>query len=650
MTSISVVTVTDRELDAHLERATRVVRSFSFRTPETVAGGGEADAGKAATLRGRSIAYRPLRSAEPPKPAEREFSLSGRINAIAPRDELFTDVEHRVLRVLRRAVQVYFQIYQYYEEASGLDRLKADNRAGRLSERAEPELLEKIEAASAASLFALCSFTLSALRSDAREASGDAAFELPAPDALPLGSQTDALHACLHYVHEAIDAQARDDASLVRSVAEAARQQAERLAALSGSLQHLEFFTRYHYRIDPDDVLVAGFELPDERVTSDIAVQRKRPEDVVGNHVAKLEASRIAQRLVCYDLERQANPFIDLGGFVFSFIGDGSPGTGKTTLIQMVVSLLQDYAEVAGLPLRYQNFSVDEISDYQGRSGQNAKRFCRAIMDPRVVAFGTIDDVDQVCGNRNDRNASAGQLEVTGVFMQELGGANTVIRGNATFGLFSNYPEKVDDALRQRTQARFQVDGPETHEDFTDLLHLLLSRSCELPLGDDYEPLATQQIRRVIEQKYGEHDTPSSPALRAVLEAAAERAPGGALASWRDFGDYLYAIKQHDPRFTGRAIKNISDAIQSRMMDFDLPGQWLQERAAFFDQPYETRVAMIAELRGEITPQIVLQEINRYADSEARYTDAAAERELEERTRQIALDARARKAAAERSG
>ena len=345
MTSISVVTVTDRELDPHLERATREVRSFSFRSPERAPDG----VNEGATLRGRQIAYRPLRSAEPPKPAEREFSLSGRINEIVPRDELFTETEHSVLRVLRRAIQVYLQVYRYYEEASGLDRLKAENREGRLAERSEPELLEKIEAASAASLFALCSFTLSSLRSDTRSVADDSAIDLAPPDAFPLGSQADALHACLHYFYSAIDAHARDDASLLRAMTQAARQQAERLSALAGSLQHLEFFTRYHYRIDPDDVLVAGFELPDERVHSDIEVQRKRPEDVVGNHVAKLEASRIAQRLVCYDALRQTNPFVELGGFVFSFIGDGSPGTGKTTLIQMVVSLLQDYSEVAGL-------------------------------------------------------------------------------------------------------------------------------------------------------------------------------------------------------------------------------------------------------------------------------------------------------------
>ncbi len=648
MSSISVVSIGDRELDRHLERATREVVSFPFREP--AAGGGEAP-GAGVVLRGRRIAYRPLQGregAESTTSGEREFSIAGRIREITPRDELYTDTEHHVLRVIRRGVQVFLQVYDYFEQASGLDRLKLANRGGRLAAGAEPELEARLEAASAAALFAFQCYVFARLVDYRRDATEGLSFQIDTPVELYLGSRTRALRAALHHLFGAIDGHARDDASLVAAVRDAARELAERLQTLQHSLQHLDFFTRYHYRIEPDGVLIAGFALPEPGAARDIQVPRKRPEEVVGNHLAKLEAARIAQRLVCYDLERQQNPFVELGGFTFSFIGDGSPGTGKTTLIQMIVSLLREYSAVAGLPLRYQNFSVDEISDYQGRSGQNAKRFCQYVMDPRAVGFGTIDDVDQVCGNRNDRHASAGQLEVTGVLMQELGGASTVVRGNASIGLFSNHPGRVDDALRQRMQARFLVDGPRTLEDFTDLLHILLGRSFELPLGEGYQPLATQQVRRVIEEKYAEHGVPKSPALREILDRVSGRKGSGGLSSWRAFGEYLHALSRHDERFTGRAIKNISDAVHARMMDFDLPAEWLEKREAFFGRPYQTRLEMIAELRGEITPELVVQEINRYADSEARYLDSAEERALEERTREILLDARARKAAARR--
>lgn len=641
MPSRNTVSVTQPDLDKHLERATREVEGFAYR-----AAAARAEPEPTAQLGERRIAMRPLQSLDPPRPAETSFRLADRIQSIAPRDALLSDVENRVLRVIRRAIQVYLVIYDCYDDASGSSRLKADNQQGRLSASAEPELAAKVETGSAASAFALNSFILSKLASDTE--SGDDSHDLVSPEPHPLHSKTETLRSNLHYFYSAIESHARDDASLLRAVRAAAREQVSTLRAVANHLQYTEAFTRYEYRIEADDVVVSGFEYPEERGGGPIEIQTRRPEEVVGNHIAKLEATRIAQRLACYDLELGQNPFVELGGFVFSFIGDGSPGTGKTTLIQMVVSLLTQYCDVAQLPLRYENFSVDEISDYQGRSGHNAKRFCRSILDPRVVGFGTVDDVDQVCGNRGDRNASSGQLEVTGVFMQELGGANTVVRGNASFGLFSNYPEKVDDALRQRTQARFTVDGPQTQEDFTDLLHILLGESWKMPLGRGYEPLASQEVRRMIDQKYSEHDTPKSATLLAVFESEIDKAGTKGFSTWRDFGEYLHAIGKSDPRFTGRAVKNISDAVRSRMMDFDLPAEWLEKHSVFFARPYPERVEMIHELQGEITPEIVMQEINRYADSEARYGDAAQQREFQQRVAEILLETRARKHASER--
>jgi hypothetical protein len=645
VTSRSVVTLTDRELARHLEAATAKVLAFPFRAPQPVP-----EAAAEGLPGERRAVYRPLQSVAPAgRAGAQEYRIAERIRAISPDDELFTDVEHRVLRTIRRGVQVFLRIHEATEQASGLDRLKAANQAGQLASRDETELAEKVEAAAAAALFALHAYVATQLRDVERDATERLSFEVDPPAEVPLAGRMEALHAGLHHLWRAIDAHARDDASLVRAVTEAARGYARRLQVLQHSLPYVEFFTRYNYRIEPEGMLLAGFELPEPHGASAIQVPVKRPEEVVGNHRAKLEAGRIAQRLACYDVERQANPFVELGGFVFTFLADGSPGTGKTTLIQMIVTLLRDYTQVAGLPLRYQNFSVDEISDYQGRSGQNARRFCDAILDPRVVGFGTVDDVDQVCGNRSDKNASAGQLEVTAVFMQQLSGANTVIRGNASFGLFSNYPEKIDEALRQRAQGRLLVDGPQTHADFTDLLHILLRRHWDLPLGDGYTPLAAQRVREIVREKYAEHDVPRDPALRRLFEQVVGSAgPDRKLSSWLEFGVYLHALQRHDARFTGRAVRNVTDAVLARMMDFDLPAEWLEKREAFFGQPWERRIAMLTELRGEITPEIVLQEIHRYADSDARYADAAEARAFEERTRQIALDVRARRAAAER--
>ena len=76
---------------------------------------------------------------------------------------------------------------------------------------------------------------------------------------------------------------------------------------------------------------------------------------------------KLAKMLMAYDFDRRLNPFAELGGFIFTFMGDGKPGTGKTTLIQMMAGLINDYCQNAGLcvPL-----SEPEHRQYRQLSGQ----------------------------------------------------------------------------------------------------------------------------------------------------------------------------------------------------------------------------------------------------------------------------------------
>jgi energy-coupling factor transporter ATP-binding protein EcfA2 len=245
----------------------------------------------------------------------------------------------------------------------------------------------------------------------------------------------------------------------------------------------LEAFTGASWQVEADGFAINGFSPARKAKGGTITMQFKTPQEVVGNHIAKYQAMRLAKMLMAYDFDRKLNPFAELGGFIFTFMGDGKPGTGKTTLIQMMAGMIHEYCGVAGYPFRYQNLSVDNIDSYQGKSGQNARAFINAVLDPAVIGFGTIDDIDQIAGKRGDRQSSAGALEITSVLMDAFAGANTVVRGNCTFGMFSNYPENVDDALRQRAGARFLVDGPQTREDYIDILALLLGKKHEIPLG-----------------------------------------------------------------------------------------------------------------------------------------------------------------------
>jgi SpoVK/Ycf46/Vps4 family AAA+-type ATPase len=358
----------------------------------------------------------------------------------------------------------------------------------------------------------------------------------------------------------------------------------------------------------------------------------KEPHQVVGNHIAKYQALRLSKMLMAYDFDRRLNPFAELGGFIFTFMGDGLPGTGKTILIQMMAGLINGYCEVAGYPFRYMNLSTESIDSYQGKSAQNAKTFINSIIDPSVIGFGTIDDIDQLAGKRGDRQSSAGQLEITAVLMESFAGANTVVRGNCTFGMFSNYPENVDDALRQRAGARFLVDGPQTRADYIDILALLMGKNHDIPLGD-HELYAAQEIKKAVAASFESHNRPHEDGLIRVYERVEKDL--GKLDTIAKLGTYLKGIQQADPRFTGRAIKNITDAVKVRAMDFELPDEWMEEPELFLFKDYDTKSAMIEELRKPITIEMVIQEINRYADSEFRYADKSDEAAIADAVRDM---------------
>ncbi len=335
---------------------------------------------------------------------------------------------------------------------------------------------------------------------------------------------------------------------------------------------------------------------------------------------------RLTKMLMAYDFDRRLNPFAELGGFIFTFMGDGKPGTGKTTLIQMMAGMLNDYCKVALYPFRYQNFSIDQIDSYQGKSGQNAKAFIDSVLDPSVIGYGTIDDIDQVAGKRGDRQSSAGQQEVTAVFMGAFAGANTVVRGNCTFGMFSNFPENVDDALRQRAGARFLVDGPQSREDYIDILALLLGKNHAIPVGE-HDLFASQEIKRAVTASFAGHAKPHEAGLLKVWDEVQGKI--GSLDTIAKLGDYLKAIQQADERFTGRAVKNITDAVKVRAMDFELPDEWMEQPDLFLFKPYDEKLAMIKSLMTPISVDMVVQEINRYADSEFRYADKSDEVAIE---------------------
>jgi len=213
--------------------------------------------------------------------------------------------------------------------------------------------------------------------------------------------------------------------------------------------------------------------------------------------------------------------------------------------------------------------------------------------------------------------------------------------------MFSNYPENVDDALRQRAGARFLVDGPKTREDYIDILSLLLGKNHAIPLGD-HALFANQEIKKAVAASFDSHARPHEEGLVRVYEQVSKDI--GKLDTIAKLGTYLKGIQQADPRFTGRAIKNITDAVKVRAMDFELPDEWMENPDLFLFKEYDTKKAMIESLRQPITVEMVIQEINRYADSEFRYADKSDEVAIETAVREMGRMEEARRRYMERKG
>ncbi len=554
--------------------------------------------------------------------------LIDRIRATDGDDPLVSPLQATVMHVLRRALAVALAVGETYAEATGLVDLRRRNLAGSLPGDRKTEFTELLGAEALAVAHVFANATAFLLGGHGSEVS----VEVGEVEEILTDNSQLALHGALWELNQDIAAHASDDARLVATVTGFAEQLMEKVALRAQNAGRLAPFTGSSWRIEADDFTIRGFEPASKAKSTTLTMTFKQPNEVVGNHIAKYQALKLSKMLMAYDFDRRLNPFAELGGFIFTFMGDGKPGTGKTTLIQMMAGLIQGYCQNAGYTFRYQNLSTDSIDSYQGKSAQNAKAFIQGILDPGVIGFGTIDDIDQLAGKRGDRQSSAGQLEITAVLMESFAGANTVVRGNCTFGMFSNYPENVDDALRQRAGARFLVDGPITREDYIDILYLLMGKNHDIPLGD-HEAYAAQEIKKAVAASFESHARPHEDGLLRVYEAVDKKI--GKLDTIAKLGTYLKGIQEADERFTGRAIKNITDAVKVRAMDFELPDEWMEKPDLFLFKDYDIKKGMIEELRQPITVEMVIQEINRYADSEFRYADKSDEVAIETAVREM---------------
>lgn len=144
---------------------------------------------------------------------------------------------------------------------------------------------------------------------------------------------------------------------------------------------------------------------------------------------------------------------------------------------------------------------------------------------------------------------------------------------------------------------------------------------------------AAQEITQAVSASYDKHSRPLEDELLNVFDKISSDI--GRMDTIAKLGTYLKAIQDADERFTGRSIKNITVAIKVRAMDFELPDEWMEKPDKFLTKDYHTKKKMIGKLSKAITLDMVIQEINRYADSEFHYADKSDEVAIENAVRDM---------------
>src|SRR3989339_19373 len=376
------------------------------------------------------------------------------------------------------------------------------------------------------------------------------------------------------------------------------------------------------------------------------------PHQVAGNTRAKTEMLRDMDRMALYDLLVKRNPIMEVGGLSWSILYDGFPGTGKSTLFRMGLSRLDQRCKQASefwksknLPgLKWTQLIVDQSvkNEYYGKTGQNVIEKLEQLKKDDGIYILTMDDIDLLVGDRGSKSGG-GDNDILNVLMQAADGINTIIRGNAQWWAATNDATAMDPALRQRFVARYPVDGPEKWFDFADILYdktkiWIDSGILALPTGDGYTPFKMREG----ETGYEKPEEKSSGGLLSGMNKFMSKISGKKV-TLRDIGEFCREKHDQNPRFTGRAVNAVAEALKKRINDYDIPGDWYEKPDTFFAKPYEERVSMLRALSKPVTGEMVIEEIERYASSEQRYASDKFESDVKKRLNDYKVDAETRK-------
>ena len=407
-----------------------------------------------------------------------------------------------------------------------------------------------------------------------------------------------------------------------------------------------------------DDFTLSGFDakLEEKASISLMDFTSVEPHEVAGNVWAKKEMFRDMDRAGLYDPILQKNPVGEVGGLSWSVIYIGLPGTGKSTLFLAGYTRIRKRCEQVTEFWKQKNFkkmyftiiSVDpKVKDkmYGGTAGKMAAAD-EQTADPTRLNFGQIDDIDLLMEGDRDSSKGGADNDILNGLMQILGGVDLTKRkrGNTQWWAATNAPTKMDPALLQRFSARYEVDGPQTWYDFADILRNKLGgwlkpgmQIIQVPLGEGYTPFEMRKGETGLEI--------ATPQEQQYVEEAMKQFKHG-IKTFKDIGLVCELFKKRNPRFTGRAVDSVTEAVKKRINDYDIPETWFVNPNEFLAQSWDERVGILRSMCKPVDAEMMAKEVIRYARIEENFAEAKFKSDVQK----LVYDARVRAEASRQWG
>ena len=202
-----------------------------------------------------------------------------------------------------------------YADQTGLSELMKDNLAGKLPANKSGEFSELLAASALISLhvFAnMASFLMSNFHADA----SDITIDVGDVEEVLTDNPQAALTGALWELDQDLSIFADGDEKLIPVVSAFLEQLMDKVALRAGNTPRLDGFNSASYRVEADNFEINGFTPALRAKSSNLVMSFKKPNEVIGNHIAKYQAMKLSKMLMAYDFERKLNPFAELGGFV----------------------------------------------------------------------------------------------------------------------------------------------------------------------------------------------------------------------------------------------------------------------------------------------------------------------------------------------